>query len=241
MSNHGERFLHDKNDSLHQDPAVEHEQTRRAIASRHGGESTELIHDLGSEVHTKPEDKIADFLAVLEHTHTSHSDDPRVLDRIKASYHKAFVIKPEDVPITEEFKQEKTAQFISAQEHSLDKWVDYLTSSDANYPMWAKYWIFTSITKMGKLEKSVTTDESGNEHETARFARRTKDTFAPFPLLNPRALALTISVIDEHLSQKGLPKLERTPVANQSTKLSDEDFRELIISEGFSRYTASSC
>ena len=261
MPNHGERFLHNQDDSLHTSEPVEHEQARRAIASLHDTTNqvepidSEISHNLGDEVHTKPADKIADFLRVLEHNHTSHSDDPRVLDRIKASYHKTHVIKPEDVPesvfkleqqiarnmghgdipITEEFRKAKTEQIISTQEHSLDKWVDYLTSSDATYPMWAKYWAFTAITKMGKLEKSVTTDESGNEHESIRFARRTEDTVAPFPPLNPRALALTIGVVDEHLSQKGLPKLERTPVVNQSTKLNDEDFRELIISESFSR------
>lgn len=240
MPDHGERFLHRQNDSLHLTPAVEHEQARRAIASLHDNtnptEPTEsdsnVGHSLGNEVHTKPVDKIADFLRVLEHTHTSHSDDPRVLDRIKASYHKTYVIKPEDVPET---KREETEQIISAQKHSLDKWVDYLTSSDATYPMWAKYWAFTAITKMGKLEKSVTTDESGNEHESIRFARRTEDTVAPFPPLNPRALALTISAMDERLSQKGLPKLERTPIANQSDRLNDEDYRELILSESFSR------
>ena len=139
-------------------------------------------------------------MVVLEKTHQGHREDLRVLERIKSLYHRQYVITldaiPEsvfqieariareqghgDIPITPEYRQAKQAEIISNQEQSLDRWLDYLTSEDAMYPMWAKYWAFTAVTGMGKFEKKV--DEDGTEH--ARFAKRTSDTAAAFPPLN---------------------------------------------------------
>lgn len=239
-SRQGAQFLHQQDSTLHQSDAVNQEQIRRAMAQSHDQEASLLpedsmeseaidttpVHGLDSEVHTKPIDKIDDWMKVLERTHEGHRDDPRVLERIKASYHKRYVIEPEqvpesafeleaqiarnmghgDIPITDEFRQAKTKEIIANQEESLDRWVDYLTSPDATYPTWLKYWAFTSVTKMGKLEKKLTTDEHGVEHETTRFARRTEDTISPFPPLNPRALALTLSAIEAKANQRGIPK-----------------------------------
>ena len=105
-------------------------------------------HGLGSEVHTKPAEKIEDWLAILHHTHEDHRDDPRVLERIKASYHKRYVVHEEnipkavyeleariarnmgygDIPITDEYRHARAQELIAGQEESLDRWVDYLTS-----------------------------------------------------------------------------------------------------------------
>ena len=170
--------------TLHLSQPVIHEQERRDRA--------------GEETSPKPVDKIGDWMQILDRTH-GH-DDPAVLDRIKASYHKDYVIRPEDVPesaflleqriarqhghgdipLTEEYKEDKRAEIVTNQEASLDRWLDYLTSDDALYPTWAKYWSFTSMTKMGKFEKKLETDPDGTEHEMARFATRTADTTAPF-------------------------------------------------------------
>ena len=272
LSRQGAQFLHQQDSTLHQSDPVNQEQIRRAKRLSHDLEdsflpediteseavSTIPAHELDSEVHTKPIDKIDDWMKVLERTHQGHRDDPRVLERIKTSYHRQYVIEPEqvpesafaleaqiarnmgygDIPITDEFRQAKTKEIISNQEESLDRWVDYLSSPDAVYPMWLKYWAFTSITKMGKLEKNTTTDEHGVEHETTRFARRTEDTVAPFPPLNPRALALTLSAIEAKASQRGIPKKERQPIDNTSTKLNDSDFAQLVSSESFSKLYA---
>lgn len=230
----GEQFLHAKDSNLHSSGYVELEQIHRQRA--------------GEEVHNKPADKIADWLQVLEQTH-GH-EDPQVLERIKESYHRQYVIKPESVPeaafeleariarqqgygdieISDEFRQAKTEQIIAGQKSSLDKWVNYLTSTDANsYPMWGKYWAFTSMVKMGKFEKKI--DDDGKEH--ARFAKRTTDTVAPFPPLNPRALALTLDAILAKATKKGIPKNERQPVTNTSTRLSDSEFAHLLSGESF--------
>jgi len=80
----GEQFLHQKDPRLHTSEPVEHEQERKSLADE--------------ETTQKPAEKIADWLKVIEKTHTGHRDDPRVLERVKDYYHKEFVIKPEEVP-----------------------------------------------------------------------------------------------------------------------------------------------
>ncbi|OQA35593.1 MAG: hypothetical protein BWY53_00749 [Parcubacteria group bacterium ADurb.Bin326] len=243
----GEQFLHQQTPELHISQPVEHEQARKKIK--------------GEEISPKPAEKIADWLELLERTHTGHRDQPEVLERIKRSYHKQYVIKPDNIPesywdlqrkiivsegrggdfekdkdgkiiIPDEVKEQAEQVLISDQEKSLDKWLDYLTSPDADvYPMWAKYWAFTSMTKMGKLEKKE--DEDGQEF--ARFQKRTKDTVSPFPPLNPRALAMTIGVIEERAREKQKTKQERGPIENKSVKLDDKEFQALLSTENFSK------
>ena len=79
MKNFGEQFLHKDNQKLHTSQPVEHEKTRKKLK--------------GEEISQKPADKISDWLNVIEKTHMGHRDDPMVLERIKASYHKQYVIK----------------------------------------------------------------------------------------------------------------------------------------------------
>lgn len=241
MKNSGEQFLHKEDSKLHTSQPVEHEKKRLEIR--------------GEKTSQKPADKISNWLEVIERTHTSYSDNPRVLERIKNHYHKENVIKPEDVPestflleqaiarnqghgtieITDEFKQQKINEIISNQEKSLDKWVDYLSSPDATYPMWAKYWAFNSMLKMGRLEKM---EDKETKVETIKFQKRTKDTVASFPALNPRALAMTISAISAKAEQNSKDKNERITPENISKKLNEAEFKELINSENFSKIYA---
>jgi hypothetical protein len=159
MENFGAQFLHKDNQKLHTSLPVEHEKARR--------------RKIGEKTSEKPAQKITDWLDVIEKTHMGHKNNPEVLERIKTFYHKEYVIKQENIPeraflleqeiarkqghgtieITDDFKEQKTKEIIGNQEKSLDKWIDYLSSSDAMYPMWAKYWAFNSILKMGRLEK----------------------------------------------------------------------------------------
>ncbi len=233
----GNQFLHNKNSKLHISDNVLHEQKR--------------LDRLGEKTTQKPASKIEDWLTLLERTHTGHKDDPRILERIKKSYHKLYVIKESSIPesvflleqriarnlghgeieITDEFKQEKTKQIISDQEHSLDKWIDYLTSPDANYPTWAKYWAFTSMVTMGKFEKSETEDGK----EIASFKKRDPTTVAAFPPMNARALAMAVSVIEAKAKENAKQKKERLPIENVSAKLNAYEFKELVELENFSK------
>lgn len=239
----GEQFLHQKNPKLHLSQPVEHEAYRQEMA--------------GETVSPKPADKIAEWLEVIEHTHTEHQEDPRVAQRLKRYYHDRYVIKPENVPesaflleqriarndghgtveITDNFREQKTQQIIGKQEKSLDKWFDYLTSADADYPMWAKYWAFTSMLQMGALVK----EEEGEGDQKKEFAHYNKrdteksTTTASFPTLNPRALAMTISVMTSRIEQIHKPRGERDAIANISTKLDNPAFQQLLSTENFSK------
>lgn len=233
-----ESFLHQKDPELHTSDPVEHEQERRALADE--------------ETHQKPADKLADWMQILERTHMGHRDDPQVLERIKASYERQYVIDPDTIPesaylleqkiarslghgtieITDDFRKKKQAEIVSAQKESLDKWIDYLTGEDADYaPTWAKYWAFTQMLKMGKFEKQE--DEEGKE--SARFAKREGTTVAPFPPMNPRALAMVIGLIKQRVEEKQKAKSERLPITNTSTKLTDEEFQQLLAGESFGK------
>lgn len=82
--NTGEQFLHKRDPKLHTTAPIEHEQARKKRA--------------GEKVSQKPVDKIANFLGIIEKTHMGHSDDPRVLERIKGYYHREHVIKSDNIP-----------------------------------------------------------------------------------------------------------------------------------------------
>lgn len=119
----------------------------------------------------------------------------------------------------EELKEQELGVIRNNQKRSLDKWLDYLTSEDAPYPTWAKYWAFTSVLKMGKYEKQEAEDGT----EKAGFQKRTKTTTNSFPLLNPRALAKTIgamtSLIEERQrvqEEKQKPKIYTYPHCQDS-------------------------
>ncbi|MDD4995537.1 MAG: hypothetical protein PHW53_03690, partial [Patescibacteria group bacterium] len=195
----GEQFLHQKFSELHTTEPVEREQERKKRK--------------GEEVSVKPAEKIADFLEVIKKTH-GHHEDPRVLERIKKGYHKEYVIAPEDVPesyfelqkrlareqghgdieITDEMKEQLTEVIIADQESTLDNWVDYLSSPDADaYPMWVRYWAFRSMLRLSSYDK-----------EKKAFAKRRKDTVAPFPDLNREALAYVVDAIDKKIQKQDI-------------------------------------
>lgn len=235
----GPEFLKQKYD-LHNSPEVESAARRTEIRS---GES--LPHDAETQI----QNYIDRVKEITERE--NHDERDRLMSKLKDILHDKYVIKPEQVPesaflleqriareqghgdveITDEFKERKTDQIIGNQTQSMDRWVDYLISDDAQYPDWAKYWAFRSVLGMGKLQKEI--DETGREK--ASFAKRTRETVASFPSLNQRALALTIGVMRSHLEEKIKPKQDRKPVANESKKLTDEDFQKLLTTENFTK------
>jgi len=211
----------------------------------------------GEKVPQNPEKLIQNYLdrfsEIFERKEPAKRE--RGIEALKTVLHNKFIIKPEAVPesaflleqriareqgygdveIMDEFKEQKTAQIINNQTRSLDKWIDYLSSPDAQYPGWAKYWAFRSMIEMGKLQKE---EDQETGKETACFKKRTKDTVVSFPPLNPRALVLTIGVLRSKLKEKARPKEERESVKNQSVKLNDEEFQRLLSTENFSKIYA---
>lgn len=223
MPNFGEQFLHQKDSKLHTSKPVEHEKQRKERK--------------GEDTSQKPADKIADFMTVLEHTHTGHRDHSEVVERIKDYYHREHVITEEEIPeayfdnqkrlareqghgdieITEQMREQLSEVIIADQESTLDKWLDYFTSEDADfYPMWAKYWVFTNMTKLSTFDK-----------EKHSFAKRDKGTVAPFPDLNREALAYVIDAIIKKVGKEKLP-----------TGMADPEFQKLLDGANFAKLYA---
>jgi hypothetical protein len=203
----GEQFLHQREPRLHTSGFVEREKKRKKRK--------------GEKVSQKPAEKIADWLKVIEKTHMGHRDDPRVLERIKRQYHKEYVIKPENIPesyyenqkrlareqghgdieITDEMRDQLSEVIISDQESTLDNWVDYLSSEDSDsFPTWAKYWAFKGMVKLSTYDK-----------EKHAFAKRKKDTVAPFPDLNREALAYVVDAVVKKINKEQVPAQAENP------------------------------
>jgi len=219
----GEQFLHQKDQQLHTSQPIEHEVERKRMA--------------GEETSQKPVEKISDWLKVLERTHLGHRDEPAVMERIKDSYHKNYVIKPEDIPesyfgnqkrlareqghgdieITEEMRNQLSEVVVCDQKSTLDKWLDYFTSPDSDgYPMWAKYWAFNQMAKLSSYDK-----------EKHAFAKRGKDTVAPFPDLNREALAYVVDAVIKKVGKENLP-----------SEINNPEFEKLLAGANFGKLYA---
>ena len=220
MPKHGEQFLHQREPKLHTTQPIEHEQKRKKRK--------------GEKISQKPAEKISDWLSVIEQTHMGHEDDPRVLERIKNYYHKELVVKPVDIPesyfenqkrlarkqghgdieLTNEMKSQLTEVIITDQETTLDGWVDYLSSPDSkSFPMWAKYWAFNGMLKLSSYDK-----------ERKAFAKRRKDTVAPFADLNREALAYVVDAIVKKANKEDVPE-----------QIDNPDFQKLLQGANFGK------
>lgn len=126
---------------------------------------------------------------------------------LKNRYYDKYVIKEEDIPdsywhlqqkialergyghinYSERLKHEESKLLIEEQKKSLEKWIDYLMKENTVYPMWARYWAFQGMLKLGQFDKAK-----------GRFTKRSKGTVSPFIDLNPEALAYTISTVQKY-------------------------------------------
>lgn len=83
-----------------------------------------------------------------------------------------------DIEITQEERDRHIDILRDNQYNSLESWADYLSSDDAPFPAWFKYYAYRSVTNLSSLDKE--------KHE---FRKRSRGTTAAFPELNPEALA----------------------------------------------------
>ena len=65
-----------------------------------------------------------------------------------------------------------------SQKESLQSWIDYLGSEDSPYPVWFKIYAWEGMARLGVFDA-----------EKKKFKKRDQTTVAPFPKLNPAALA----------------------------------------------------
>ncbi len=154
----------------------------------------------GEKVSNNPEARLGVYMDRLENIFLNEDEDirKRNIEMLRDKIHDAFIIKKEDVPesyfelqkrvahergqhvenIPKETREQMIDVLIEDQKKSLDSWIDYLSSNDAMYPTWFKYFVFRNITKLSQFDK-----------ELGKFKERTKATTAPFPDIYREALA----------------------------------------------------
>lgn len=190
-----------------------------------------------------PQDPAARIQNYLERfTGILEREDPhkreRGIEAVKRVLHDKFVIKPEEIPegyfenqrriareqghgdieISPEMRIQHSEVIITDQETTLDTWIDYLSSKDAPYPDWLKYYAIRSVLGMGAYDK-----------ETHQFAKRSKGTTKPFPDLNREALAYVLDVLDKKYAGEGidLSSLEDQDRTRLEKLLEGENFAKL--------------
>ncbi len=228
-------FLKKKYGDLHVSPKVESASKR-----------TEIREGVKTE---KPTDKIQNYLDRFTEILRREDEDDRErgVEAFKKIMTDQLVIKSEDVPervfileqeiaeqqgqkvvITKEFKRQKVEQVQEDQRTSLEPWITYLASPDADYPDWAKYWAFKSMSQMGGYNK-----------EKRSFDKRKSDTVAAFPTLNAGCLAETIGKLQKHLEINSLSKKDPLRLKKEQELMEilegDKDSRNLLMSENFSK------
>lgn len=179
--------LHLKNPELQTSPEVQRAVVRE---QRHTGE----------RVPNDPSERIEAYTDRLENIFLNLDERVRErnLDIFRDKIHDALIIKKEnfpdsyfelqkriareqghgDVEISAEMRDQMMDTAIEDQKHSLDAWIDYLTSPDAVYPAWFKYYAWTQVTKFSQFDK-----------ERGEFKKRTDSTVAPFPDIYREPLA----------------------------------------------------
>ena len=205
----------------------------------------------GEKVSEKPTDQIQNYLnrfnEILERDNETQREQG--IEALKNILHKKLLIKEENIPFdyfleqeqriaeqlghgrpeaTDNWKQGKTREILDGQRRSLDAWVNYLSSKDAMYPDWAKYWAFRSMTQMGGYNK-----------EEGKFGKRTETSSQAFPTLNIACLAKTIDLVQRHLEITGLP--ENNPKRQAKEKElnyalnHDSQYKQLLSTENFAK------
>lgn len=202
--------LHLKNTELQKSPEVE-----RAVKREE--------HLSGEKIPNDPGERIETYMDRLEDVFLNEDDRVRErnIDLLRPKIHDALLIKPENVPdsyfelqqriarergqpverIPEDTRREMIDTVIEDQRHSLDAWIDYLTSDDAVYPAWFKYLAWNNIIKLSQFDK-----------ERGEFKKRTSSTVAPFPDIYREPLAQMADVyekIKEDNKQLSEPEIKK--------------------------------
>ncbi len=179
--------LHLKNPELQKSPEVE-----RAVKRQEKKQHQKIPND--------PTVRLETYVNRLENIflHPNENTRRRLVERYRPQIYDALIIKPEnfpesyfelqkrvareqgygDVEITPEQREQMIATVREDQKYSLDAWIDYLTSEDAMYPAWFKYYAWNQVIKLSQFDK-----------ERGEFKKRTDTTVAPFPDIYREPLA----------------------------------------------------
>lgn len=137
-----------------------------------------------------PSQKINKYMERLERIHDNKKEN--IKNYIMNLYHKKYIIKGENLT---EYRNSQTEeirrQIIESQIKTFDMWINYLTDEEAKYPMWAKYWAFQGMLKIGTYDEATDT-----------YKKRNKKTTSPFIEANPEVIAKCIDLIVKQVNKE---------------------------------------
>jgi len=187
--------LHLKNPELQTSPEVEQAVKRQEQKT-------------GENIPNDPADRIEAYMDRLENIFLNPDENKRErnLEMFRDKIYDALIMKRENFPesyfelqqriarergqavevIPADVREQMKTVAIEDQKASLDAWMDYLTSSDAVYPAWFKFFVWKNITKLSQLDK-----------ERGEFKKRTDSTVAPFPDIYREPLAQIADIYEQ--------------------------------------------
>ena len=179
----------------------------------------------GEDLPNDPAERLEAYMSRLEKVFLNPDERVRErnLEMLRPAIYDAYIIKPQDVPesyfelqqqvarergqpvevIPPNVREQMITTAIEDQRHSLDQWIDYLTSEDATYPTWFKYFVFRNILKLSQYDKTL-----------GKFKDRTQTTVAPYPDVYREPLAQICDLYEQ--------------VEKDNTKLKDPEVQALF-------------
>lgn len=184
------------------------EEVDKAVVKKERLEETKLPND--------PNERIEAYMDRLENIFLNPDEEKRErnIEMLRPAIYDRYLIKPEQVPesyfelqkqvarergiaveeISEDMKSQMIEVVIKDQKHSLDAWITYLTSQDAMYPTWFKYFVIRNVLKLSQFDKTL-----------GKFKSRTDTTVASYPDIYREPLA-KICDIYENAIKTGKPQ-----------------------------------
>ena len=176
------------------------EEVDKAVEKKERLEDTKLPND--------PNERIEAYMERLEKIFLNPDQEKRErnLEMLRSAIYDRYIIKSEQVPesyfelqkqvarergvaieeISQDIRNQMIETLIKDQKHSLDSWIEYLTSPDAMYPAWFKYFVIRNILKLSQFDKSL-----------GKFKARTDTTVAPYPDIYREPLAKICDIYEK--------------------------------------------
>ena len=162
----------------------------------------------GEDLPNDPNERIEAYMDRLENIFLNPDERVRErnLEMLRPAIYDALIIKPEQVPesyfelqqqvarergqpvetIPQNVREQMIDTVIEDQRHSLDQWMEYLTSDDVAYPTWFKYFVWRNVVKLSQFDKTL-----------GKFKTRTDSTVAPYPDIYRAPLAKILDIYEQ--------------------------------------------
>ncbi len=166
-------------------------------------QSSARLHDRlehqGVQTTKSRERKLGAYFFRLEELEQDSKTKERLIEHVTNE----LVVKPENIPesywsqqvqlardngfevnIGPSSKAEVVRQLQGSQRTGIESWTEYLNQTSDQYPTWFKVYALDGMSKLGVFDK-----------KTGRYRTRDESTIAPFPQLDPSALARTYDAV----------------------------------------------